>query len=289
MASTGAHIGGAMLALLLSSSASTAHAQVRVSGCSKDDVNRPARQTVTIALAGDRGKWSATTDEKGCYAIDGVPAGTYTFKAESPGFQPVTASVEVSSTDNVSFDVILRPGQTDLVETVRADPNVFGIIGDVMVFRDHDPSLVELWGGADAVVHLRVDKWLSAMPWALGGNLASRVISTEFRASVIEVLKAHPLAGPAGPTLTFLQTYAGVWRDGSGRSWRSSGGPEELHVAGDELVAFLRWDAAVERLCLTVGFPVLAGRVFPNAAITKAIAEASPLKELLTTLRAMRR
>jgi hypothetical protein len=165
------------------------------------------------------------------------------------------------------------------------------VIGDVLFHGDYDPSLSELWTGADAVLHLRVERSLDAGPWPLGGDEMWRVVSTEYEASIIEVLKSHALGGPIGHALRFLQTYAGVWRDEGGRSWRSFGGgpPKDPYAVGEELVIFLRWDAPVERFCQNTVFLVRAGRVFSGRGKVKAITEGMPVEELLAALRAMGR
>ncbi len=58
---------------------------------------------------------------------------------------------------------------------------------------------------------------------------------------------------------------------------------------GGEQVAFLRWDASVDRYLRTELLPVRDGRVFCNAVNKTVVRDGTPLADFLSTLRAMRR
>ena len=176
-----------------------------------------------------------------------------------------------------------------VVETVRQDDRAFGVIRSITLDRKGPgPSLYELWNHADAVLHLRVEQSLGAAPWALGGNKTGRIVSIEYRAAVIETLKSHALGGPTDRALAFLQTGAGEWRDQNGRAYRTSAGPpEELYSVGEELIAFLRWDAPVERFWRTMVFRIRDGRVSSGEWGNNAIRQGTAVEGLLERLRAM--
>jgi hypothetical protein len=186
-------------------------------------------------------------------------------------------------------EVSRLPERTDVIETVRQDDRAFGVIRSITLDRNGPgPSLYELWNQADGVLHLRVEQSLGAAPWAFGGDKTGRIVSLEYRAAVIETLKSHALGGPTDRVLAFLQTAAGEWRDQSGRAYRTSAGPpEEPYSVGEELIAFLRWDASVERFWRTMVFRIRDGRVHSGEWGNNAIRQGTAVEGLLERLRAM--
>jgi hypothetical protein len=83
-------------------------------------------------------------------------------------------------------------------------------------------STAEQWRQADAVVRLRIS---DTKP--LGSGWAG--LDVQHTANVITVLKTHPVGGPSGQRVTFVQSG-------------STGEPP--YAEGDEFIAFLRWSGA---------------------------------------------
>jgi TolA-binding protein len=74
-----------------------AHAQARVGGIVRDVDGKPIRGATVKALNPNvtPGQFTATTDDKGRFAMIGLRSGVWRFVAEAPGFQPQEGNVPV--------------------------------------------------------------------------------------------------------------------------------------------------------------------------------------------------
>jgi hypothetical protein len=218
-------------------------------------------------------------DASGCYAVTNLASGLYTVQAGSVG-----VAMRYIRTLKVLSDTRLDiPLGTNLVETAPGDPDFTAIVGEVVVAGHPPQSLAEWWALSDAVVRLRIEASLGAKPW-------SQVVSTEFEAVAVEVLKSHQAGGPNLPRFSFLQTFAGTWADKRGHVWSSGMPPETPYSVGSDLVAFLHWSTQDERLARTLVLSVRDGRVYCDDERMKGIiVDGTPVEAILATLRAMRK
>lgn len=113
-----------LLAPLLASLASAQTATGRVSGTVRDSSSRGGLSDVQVLLSGTR--LAARTNSAGQYAINGVPAGSYTLEARRLGYQPSTIqNVSVPEGGTVVVDISLVPAALSLqavVTTGLVDP-----------------------------------------------------------------------------------------------------------------------------------------------------------------------
>jgi hypothetical protein len=299
---------GVVLVALVLVSAAAASAQHRLSGCVFDDRGAPIpgvaieirpnadgtpdsgrlvpvpdaeRKAVATdpadALAQPRVR-HAVADAKGCYAVTDLTSGLYTVQAGTVGLAMRYVRT-LKIVGNTWLDI---PVGANLVETVPGDPDS-GIVIDVVPNGPPSRSLAEWWTRSGAVVRLRIEASLGAKPW-------SRVVSTEFQAVAIEVLKSDQTGGPRLPRFTFLQTFAGSWTDERGRVWSSGMPPDIPYSVGSDLIAFLDWRAPVERFARTLVLSVRGGRVYCDDERMKGIiVDGTPVEAILATLRAMRK
>ncbi len=85
----------------------------------------------------------------------------------------------------------------------------------------------DLWRHADAVVYLRIE---DTKPWTVGRIAEFGGLSVLHTARVVEVAKAHPIGGPTGQTVTFVQ---------------AGSTDEPAYAKGEEFIAFMNWSGDV--------------------------------------------
>ena len=204
---------------------------------------------------------SAVTDDQGRYQVAGLPAGTYTVKAELPGFETVVDhGVVVAAEAAPALNFTLKVGC--LSEVVWVD------FGMPWALRE-----------ANAIVHIRI----------AGSGSGERCIATglcvctEHVAVVMRDLKAdQPDAAPT--SIRFLQ-------DGAGRITGMAPSGSKPYAPGEEYIAFLRWDSAARRFVRILGdgymFPVRGGRVQFSRTDAPGLSDGMPVEEFGRALRAL--
>jgi hypothetical protein len=167
-------------------------------------------------------------------------------------------------------------------ENVVANPDDRGVILDV-IFMSQPTTLPEVWASSDAVVRLRIEGSLGARPDWTG------VVTTELEATTLEVLKQDARERlPA--RFTFLQHYAGIYTDKSGRRYTTQPS-EPTHAVGAELIVFLKWSDGNQRFSQRLALVVVGNQVSYQGSLppTDFRPEGENLDVLLAKLRAMQR
>ena len=218
-------------------------------------------------------------DARGCFAASDLKPGIYNIEARAAGLAKwYVRTVRVDGATRLDI-----PLGSDSLDTVAGSGEV-GIIRDVLPYGGSPRSLSGWWDRSDAVVRLRVEVSFGAKPW-------SQVVSTEFEALAIEVLKSSAAHGPTVPRFTFLQRFAGTWTDSKGRGWSSGMPPDKPYAVGSELIAFLWWDERDSRFAsLSLALSVEDGRVYyDDRRFEGIVANGTPVEAVMATLRAMQR
>lgn len=100
--------------LLVLLSAIPAAGQARATGTVRDSEGRPIKGATVRAINHDAypPEFTATTDDRGRWAMIGLRSGTWTFIADAPGFNPVQAEAQlrVAGSPPLSFTLARRPG-----------------------------------------------------------------------------------------------------------------------------------------------------------------------------------
>jgi hypothetical protein len=195
---------------------------------------------VKITVTTPRVERTAVTDADGRYGFPELPAGPYIVKAELAGFDNAVANnvvVETASTTTLSF--VLRVGCVDQAQRV-------------------DKGFASAAQDATSVLQIRILTSGSGERCPVSGFC----VCTEQVAAVIGTLKA-PRSDVTRPTIRFIQEGAGRIAQ-NGRS-----GAESAYLPGQEYIAFLRWNPAINRFVRVAGptymFRLRDGRVeFPR-------------------------
>jgi tetratricopeptide (TPR) repeat protein len=100
--------------LLVLVSALPAAGQARATGTVRDTEGRPIKGATVRAINHDAAppEFTATTDDRGRWAMIGLRSGTWMFIADAPGFNPVQAEAElrVAGSPPLTFTLARRPG-----------------------------------------------------------------------------------------------------------------------------------------------------------------------------------
>src|SRR5438093_347654 len=103
-------------------------AQARVGGIVRDTDGKPIRGATIKALNSTvtPGQFTATTDDKGRFAMIGLRSGVWKFVAEAPGYQPLegNAPVRQLSSGNPPLEFTLRRavvGPPSLAKDIQSD------------------------------------------------------------------------------------------------------------------------------------------------------------------------
>lgn len=100
--------------LLVLASALPAAGQARATGTVRDTEGRPIKGATVRAVNHDAypPEFTATTDDRGRWAMIGLRSGTWMFIADAPGFNPVLAEAQlrVAGSPPLTFTLARRPG-----------------------------------------------------------------------------------------------------------------------------------------------------------------------------------
>jgi hypothetical protein len=205
---------------------------------------------------------TAVTGSDGRYQFPSLPVGTYTAKAELPGFETgVEDNVVVKTRATTALSFALQIGC--LQEAILVD------MGLAWALRE-----------ATAIVQIRISESGSGERCPVTGFC----VCTEHVAGVVRVLKA-PQPDVSRTNIRFLQEGAGRIAE-NGRS-----GVEKPYAPGQEYVAFLRWDSATNRFLRISGsiymLPVRDGRVEFRRTDAPGVSDGMPVEEFSRALRAL--
>jgi hypothetical protein len=198
----------------------SARAQGAISGCVTDKFALPL-VAPWIVVTGGATEILVLADNNGCYEVEKVPVGTYSVRAVLPGFcDEVRTDVKVVLNEHANVDFALK-----VANKVSVLPVVAG--------RWDWANPV---AHADAIVHLRVDRFVNTKPYPSGR--CDSDICTEYSATAIAIVKAPDSAGLTAGPLPLL------WNSGLTTAGRAID-------PGKEFVAFLAWSPTLKRLVLT--------------------------------------
>jgi hypothetical protein len=180
----------------------TAQPTGSLAGC-VSQANNTRIPGVTIVAKANGVQWTSATDAGGCYELRNLMPAAYRVTAHVQGFDNVTRDgviVRAGTATHLDFPMSVSP----LCECVSVQAPV---------------TLIDAWERADAVLYVRI------LGPAAGITTATRYYA--HRATVLDVLKQHPVGGPTAATTAVLEHQV-------------NGAPEPLDV-GQELVIFSRW------------------------------------------------
>lgn len=135
-------------------------------------------------------------------------------------------------------------------------------------------DLPALWIASDAVVFLKI-RQTAGRPDSRNGENSY----VEHQASVLEVFRKH-IGKPGTGAMHFLQSMPA-----SGYQERSERAEDPSRRAGEDVVAFLTWDASEEAFLAFLTLEVCDGKVQSNEI--RELASAVKIEAFLAMLRAM--
>lgn len=205
---------------------------------------------------------TAVTGPDGRYQFPNLPAGTYTARAELPGFETaVKNSVVVETGATTALHFALKIGC--LEEAIRVDMGLARALQE-----------------ATAIVQIRI------ADSAAGERCPSTsfCVCTEHVADVNRVVKAGQ-RDMSLTTIRFLQEGAGRLAE------NRRADAEKPYALGQQYVAFLRWDSATDRFLRFNGpiymFPIRDGRVEFRRTDAPGMSDGMPVEEFVRVLRAL--
>lgn len=138
-------------------------------------------------------------------------------------------------------------------------------------------DLPTLWRSVDAVVYLRIQETSGVRMRPTNGK--SEAVGIEHKASVLEVFRRY-WGTPNTATLSFLQLPDNAWNMEAAETAH-----EATYRPGEQLVAFLRWNASEQVFQEYLVVPIRDGQV--KSPHIDEIASGMKLESFLIKLRAM--
>jgi hypothetical protein len=217
-------------------------------------VSDPTGRTLpgaTVTVSGRGFARSAIADAEGRFEIPNLPHGSYAVTGELPGFQPQTLR-----------NVVAEPGQTTNIILVLPLDCLATL--DVV-----DMGTQWAIDQAESILQIRITESGAPARWSFAGYC---VDGTEYRATILHVVKGAPVEGGSGAPVRFVLPR---------RSQR--------YEPGEEYVAMLRRDGAVEGY-MPLGdflmFPVRNGRVTWTRTDVSTLEDQMRIEDFISALEA---
>jgi len=205
-----------------------------------------------VTIDGARTHAQVSADPAGRFDFPGLNAGTYAVKAEQPGFVMEThADLAVARGAIANTDFVLHPA------CLEEGSYVDGGLGWALQ-------------AAEAVVYVRLGTPSSPDRWIVNDQC---VVGIDHPATVLSILNMGPSSGDITKTIHILK---------DGRT---------ALTAGDEYIAFIRWEPAVGRYRPIAGpifmIPVRDGKVAWNRADASNIRNGDAVGKAMASLFAL--
>jgi hypothetical protein len=206
---------------------------------------------VQITIDGMRTHDEAKTDDAGKFVFPNLPSGTYLVKAELPDFVSETHQVIVASGATADTQFILHPAC--LEEGSYVDGGI-------------------VWGlqAAQAVLYVRFSEVSQPDRWIVNDQC---IIGVDHTATVLSILNMGPDSGSIPKTIHIVRDGRVAWK------------------AGDEYIAFVRWEPAIGRYRPIAGpifmIPVRDGKVMWERTDTPNIRNGDAVSKAMASLYAL--
>jgi hypothetical protein len=248
-----------LAALCLASSAG-AQGVGALAGTITDRMKQPL-PGVRVTVADPALRRTGVTDADGRYGVADLPAGSYAVTAELPGFETVRVR-----------DVIVAAGTT-------TDVSLTLEIGCVQEVQRVDPGFAVSLRDAIAIVRMRIVRSAPGESCRPTGFC----VCTDHLVTISDVMKSRERRIGIG-TIRFVQEGASLAGD-------PRAGGARAYAPGEEFVAFLRWDPAVNAFLALNGslymFPVRDGRVEFRPTDAPGMFDGMTVEEFSLALRAL--